>query len=545
MKSNRLITAVFLIFFLNGNAFTEENLILSMKCVGDNSFYPLHLKFDPAKKEYAMMTDYSVFSVYFITETSKTAQLTINSIVSDKNTNGPYYLKFGKNSFNVTAGQITGKKKQTYSIFIHRLPTGPVPTIFIDADKEIPDDPKILACMNTYTNYMWGSGEPGNSLLCGGYKIGIEIRGNSSQINDQNLKIPKGQYSVKLLDKKNNDVDARILGMPLDSEWVLYGPYTDKTLIRNFLAYELAREIGMYAPRTIFAELYLDQTKDSITTNDYFGLFLMIERIKPSPYKVNIHTMNPYTDTLPGLEGGYIFKKDKPDEDMLVFSAYSKTEWMLVYPKPKKATPVQVKWITKYVYKFEEALFQKNFDPVNGYAKYLDVSKFIDLMILNMLSKNADSYIFSTYYYKDKFGKIVAGPPWDYDLAWGNINYYNCYDPKGWWVPYRLFPSKLLDDPSFVKAVIARWFELRKTVLNWKNIALIIDNISIYLDEAQKRNFQKWQILGTYVWPNPKPLPITYDEEIMKIKEWILTRLIWIDENIKNIGNLPPENLKK
>ena len=89
-------------------------------------------------------------------------------------------------------------------------------------------------------------------------KIGIEIRGSSTQM------FPKKQYGVETRDANGNDLDVSLLGFPAESDWIFYAPYTDKSLMRNFLAYSLARTMGRYATRCKYFEL--------IINNDYKGI---------------------------------------------------------------------------------------------------------------------------------------------------------------------------------------------------------------------------------------------------------------------------------
>ncbi|NPV00143.1 MAG: hypothetical protein HPY53_02060 [Brevinematales bacterium] len=513
---------------------------IDIKYISDNKVIPIDLMFHPDITNYSTMVDYTVFSVRIMTQPEPWSRIYINGKITTVPVNGPYYLKYGKNSFIIEVRNSVNKSSKTYHIVIHRYPIKPVPVIFIDADKKIPDEPKIPAKMYCFTNYQWGTGMPYLKSACQSFNIKIELRGKSSVTNDQNQAVPKGQFAIDVCGQNGKEKIVSILGLPEDSDWVLNGPYSDKSLLRNFLAYELAREMGMYAPRTVFVELYLNQNTSLVSTNDYFGLFVLTERIKPSPDKVHIAVVK--SDKFPV---GYIFKKDKPDPEIVTFTTLSKIAWEIEYPKKKKLIASTILSLSNYVSKFEESLISMKFGGTECYTNYIDTDSFIDYMILNIAARNADAFIFSTYFYKDVNGKIKAGPPWDFNIAFGNINYYDCYYSSGWWVPYRYLPSKLLKDPSFVKKLIARWYELRQNVLSDWNVEFIIDQITIRIDEAQKRNFQKWPVLGVYLWPNPQPLPKTYEEEVSKLKCWLLKRLKWVDQNIKGIANLPPEKWSK
>ena len=59
--------------------------------------------------------------------------------------------------------------------------------------------------------------------------IGIEIRGSSSQM------FPKKSYGFESWDEDGNDVDVSLAGFPKEEDWIFYGPYSDKSLLRNIL----------------------------------------------------------------------------------------------------------------------------------------------------------------------------------------------------------------------------------------------------------------------------------------------------------------------
>ncbi|NJK87411.1 MAG: T9SS type A sorting domain-containing protein [Bacteroidales bacterium] len=174
-------------------------------------------------------------------------------------------------------------------------------------------------------------------------------------------------------------------------------------------------------------------------------------------------------------------------------------------------------------------------------------------MIINELNHNVDAYRISTFFYKNRNsrgGKIYAGPLWDCDLSFGNADYCNGWNTKGWgydfatecpgdgWYP-PFWWQKFLSDPNFVNQLKCRWEFFRKGPLSIENIYNRMDSISGYLDEAQQRNFDRWPILGTYVWPNYlAETRETYSEEVDFMKDWISDRLDWIDENIPGTCNI-------
>ena len=198
-------------------------------------------------------------------------------------------------------------------------------------------------------------------------------------------------------------------------------------------------------------------------------------------------------------------------------------------------------YIENYVDSFEYALNGPNFaDTSIGYSKYIDVNSFIDLYIINELSKNIDGYRLSTYMYKDKNsngGKLTMGPFWDYNLAFGNADYCDGGITSGWEVdggcgdnnPFWF--ERLLDDTTYQNKLKCRWEYLRDRSFQQDSLVNFIDSVAFYLDDAQQRNFQQWDILGSYVWPNYY-VGSTYQDELNFFKTWIGDRLTWLDNNL-------------
>ena len=204
-------------------------------------------------------------------------------------------------------------------------------------------------------------------------------------------------------------------------------------------------------------------------------------------------------------------------------------------PKYDDLHASQREYIRNHMKRFDEVLSGGSFrDSLEGYRKYTDVLSFIDMMFINELSMNVDCYHFSTYFYKDKDsdgGKIYSGPVWDYNLAWGNVNYGNVEADDGfiytrggrmyWW-------KRMMQDFWYANVAYTRWDNLRSNVLSWENIEYIIDSCVAHMGPAVDRNFDRWPTLGTYVWANIE-WPDTYEGEVHLLKSFIQERLPWPD----------------
>jgi subtilisin-like proprotein convertase family protein len=364
--------------------------------------------------------------------------------------------------------------------------------------------------------------------------IGIEQRGNSSQ------GMPKKSYTFEFRDENGDDKDVELFGLPKGSDFVLSANFSDKTLMRNALAYETFRQMGNYASRTRFCELMLNNT--------YQGVYIYTEDIRRDKNRVDISKLTESDTAGVELTGGYMVRIDwnrTPGWDSQFTQPNNpnkRTYFQHVYPRWNEMHPNQTHYIRSYVDSFEVALHGSNFqDPEQGWRRFADEKTFIDYLILNELSKNVDGYRLSTFFYKlrdDKGGKLRMGPPWDYDLAWYNADYCENWNTSGWafdinyvcqdaGVPF--WWEKLMADEQFRQNLACRWQYLRSTVLSKDHFFAKVDSMAAVLSESAGRNFLQWPILGQYVWPNPGPLPTTYAGEVNKMKVWVNNRMAWLD----------------
>jgi len=410
-----------------------------------------------------------------------------------------------------------------------------LPIVVIDTDgQEILNDPRIVVHMGIIDN---ASGINNIDDPFNGYdgQISIEIRGSSSQM------FPKKQYALETQDIDGENLNVSILGMPEENDWILYAPYSDKSLLRNFLAYELARNMGRYASRTRFCELVIN--------GDYKGLYIFMEKIKRDNNRVDISKLDPDEITGDDLTGGYILKVDKWDGEnndgwwsASPLPEYDGTWYQYHYPEPDNIVDEQKDYIKNYITDFELLIAGESYNDSNaGYYDQVNLESFIDVSLMSEISKNVDAYRLSAFMYKDKDsedGRLTMGPIWDYNLAFGNADYYEGWDPAGWQMDVELGEDyfkipfwwyRIWNDEMFRIAFNQRWQELRQTVFSEEYIMNMIDSTIAVIDEAQIRNFQRWPILDQYVWPNAY-VGGSYENEIDYLTNWITARLDWMDE---------------
>ncbi len=417
---------------------------------------------------------------------------------------------------------------------------------------EIVDEPKVPALLKVYEE---------DGLTFDGH-IGIEYRGATSQVL-----FDKKSYGVETWDENGDDIDADLLGFPEEEDWILYGPYSDKTLIRNVFVYTLARNLGRYASRTRFVELYID--------GSYNGVYVFMEKIKRDDVRLDLSDLDPDENSPEEITGGYILKIDKTAGDpgggdaayteLLGFrSQYSvsgneiayepygdkqseETYFLYEDPAYEDITDQQKEYIQTYMHEFETALLNDTDDDFNGeytFTEYADLDSFVDFFLINELAHNADAYRISTFMHKDRGGKLKMGPVWDFNLSLGNDEQDFRQSPETWIYQYNqnlpgdlwLVPfwwTRLADDPMFRSRVKERWEELRAG--DWSNSSLhqLVTDLTEPLieDGAVDRNFDRWPVLGQHVYGNYQTYE-TYEEEVQYLSDWLDQRLTWMDAEL-------------
>lgn len=393
--------------------------------------------------------------------------------------------------------------------------------------QEIPkDDPRIEARMGVMNNGDWNVTSDSIWEFYG--RISIEKRGHSSNM------FPKKSYSLETQSYKGENFNVSLLGMPKENDWVLYAPYSDKTMMRNVLAYHLGNATGRWSPRTAFCELVIDDV--------YQGVYVLTEKIKPDKNRLDIAKLKPEDNTGDELTGGYILKADWPEKYWNSMPYKGKSfKINYYYPSYDNITNQQNAYIRNYMAAFEDMLSGTDFsDQAKGYLAWIDVNSFIDYQLLNEFSKNTDSYMLSSYFYKNidsKGGKLTVGPLWDYNLAFGNCHFRNAWNPVGWTEEASgdnvrpFWYARLMEDPYYRADMKRRWNELRESILNEDYLYAFIDEQVAHLGDAIQRNDNKWKVIGKEVWPNKK-YGSTYSEDIDIMKDFVAERIVWMDEQI-------------
>jgi len=400
-----------------------------------------------------------------------------------------------------------------------------LPIIVIDTQNQIIlDDPPIICNMGIInnTNELNRLIDPFNDY---NGKINLEIRGRSSQ------GAPKKSYRVEtaLANGENNNVS--LLNLPKENDWILYGPYIDKTLARNVLAYELYREMGHYSSRSRYCELFIN--------NEYQGIYILMEKLKRDNNRIDIEKISNNDET-----GGYIIEINHSDSSVLSNNEYfvsfqdnslggGPILFEFYYPDYDDITKEQKNYIQNHIFNFEAVLTNSLYSDLEIYFdEWIDVNSAIDFFLIEELAKSIDGYRGSTFFYKDKESinnKIFFGPIWDFNLAFGISSQCDGDEYFGWTNDAPCTAGNISwfnqfnKDSIYANQVHCRWIDLRNSTLRISSIFEKIDSISNIISGSIIRNFEQW---------NQDISTLGYYFKIQELKIWIRNRLNWLDDNM-------------
>jgi hypothetical protein len=370
----------------------------------------------------------------------------------------------------------------------------------------------------------------------------MKVRGSSSS------GWPKYSMSIEAWDGANKDQDIEPLGFPAESDWVLNSKYQfDRALMRNDLAYQLSNDLGEYAVRTRHVEVINNVGGGDLAySDDYFGVYSLMEKIKRDSNRVDVKRLSAADKADPRVSGGYLFKEDRLDPGDSGLTVGGAGQLAHIYPKEEDIIPQQRDWLINYLNDFNAAVFANDkTHPSNGkhFTEYIDVDSWLVHHWVNTLAKNVDGFRLSGYYHKDRLGKVVAGPVWDYDRTMESTDSRD-NDPETWdgtggssktWYDSR-YPwwGEALEDADFKQLHTDLWQRERRPggALSNDNIASIIDGFNALLttevtnsggilSSPQARNFAQWTAVP--------PRNGTHDWEVNHLKDWLETRGTWID----------------
>lgn len=369
-------------------------------------------------------------------------------------------------------------------------------------------------------------------------RIGANIRGSSTE------GYPKSSYAVEMWKETNEDADKPLLGMPSESDWVFYAPNSfEPVLIHNPFAHALCRQIGRYSPRTRFAEVYVNTGFAATTSSHYMGIYVVEEKVKRSPNRVDIDPLEPEHATAPSVTGGYLMKIDRSDPDERVFGAAGQA---IVYQYPSgpdiqdlPQRQAQEDYLTGYLNTYYTKLYSNDWtNTVTGYRAYIDVDAAIDHHLMNVLTFNVDALRLSGYFYKPRNGKITFGPLWDFDRTLGSTDGRDA-NPRIWrsatqdmGTDFFNYPwwDRMFQDPDFWQQYVDRYQSLRLASFSTTNLHALVDRLSGEVRQAQPREVSRWNAHA--------PRGGSYQAEVNLLKTWLSNRVDFMDTNFLALPRL-------
>lgn len=375
---------------------------------------------------------------------------------------------------------------------------------------------------------------------------------------------PKSNLRVETRNEYGDNKNIPLAGFPSDNDWVLYGINVyDKVLMHNPMAHGIYRGMGHYSSRTRYVEVYLKKgsgTPGPITAADYNGLYVLEEKIKVGPNRVNIDKMVPENITSPNITGGYLFSVDKYKQNGIWLWGANASLFLL---DPEDQYGSQWSYIYDYLNQFYSALTDVNWtNAVSGYANYIDVPTWIDYHLAQVVVFNADMLRISSYYCKPRNGKFTPAALWDFDRAFGTCGGGDLrgFNPRRWRSgngdggtdPFNAANSvnydnpwygKLFTDPDFWQKYIDRYQELRQSTLSDSNITAMIDGFAYEVNEATTREYNRWKGGGSSDttpnsgtvsgdgWTYTFPTPGTWAGQVTFTKTWFTNRFNFMDTN--------------
>ena len=416
---------------------------------------------------------------------------------------------------------------QSYTFNNSQFTDSNLPIIIINTENgaEIPDEPKILGTMkiiqrpNGARNFLTDANN--DEYLDYSGTIGIETRGSSSQA------LPKKPYGFDTLEDDGlEDKGVKLLGMPKEDDWILNSFAFDDSMMRDYISYEMTRQMGQYAANLKYCEVVLN--------GDYIGLYALSEKIKRDGDRVNIAKLSDDENSLPELSGGYLIQTDRPDEEDP--QAWYNNGAGYIHEKPNSDDITQTQ--SSYI----EGVFRSldnnsnNSNITTGYPSIIDIPSFVDYILMAEITSNVDAYALSTYYHKDRGGKLRAGPVWDYNLTFGNdlfdffgFNFDRSFTDV-WQFQYSntgsFFWGSLFYDSTFQCYLSKRFNDLTKEgqPLNYNYISNLIDATVVLISEATIRENNRWQTIEDF------------SGEIANMKVWIQERITWMRNNLSSFS---------
>jgi hypothetical protein len=352
----------------------------------------------------------------------------------------------------------------------------------------------------------------------------------------------KGNYKVNLITETGSNRKYPLLGMEKENEWLLIGSQLDKSFMRNFIAYTVAKEIMPFAPDARYCEVLFQSNGVYI----YEGIYTLIENIKEGSGRVEIDTGNKALNN-------FLLRRDRYDTEALMLDTYATRNGLsygyisVLYPNPIDIDAETIRKIEDRISKIERVLYSDSTTEFLTYPDYIDVDSFVDYFLINEFFSNYDAGNNSTYMYLDNSGKLKMGPVWDFDGILDNNNE-SLFLPKV--ITFFTAPwfDRLICDKRFVDKLCSRYAELRRGVLDSCKITELINDTVFFLGNAAERDWCRWRYALSDSWPSHLPDKEnaygetvvrdseTYEDEIVKLRYLISSHGASIDSELQKLN---------
>ncbi len=410
-----------------------------------------------------------------------------------------------------------------------------LPTVTIHTENNVDPYDKVNQITSTITIISQDGkhilSEPGTTRL----------RGNAS------LNFPKKPYRIKF-DKKQNILDAPAKA----KKWTLLSNYSDKTLMRNMVAFEISRTLDL-------AYTSYSAAVDVMVNGEYKGCYQLCDQIEVNDDRVEVTEMETTDISGENLTGGYLVEIDAyADQEISYFVSTKGTPVTIKSPDEEEITPEQSTYIKDYFNQMENLVYASNYtNPTNGYRTILDLNSFLRHFLVGELSGNTDTY-WSVYMYKERNNPLLyTGPVWDFDIAFNNdyriydINnrsdfiYRNGGSHAGGF--HTVVDRIVMYDTEARRQLESIWAHARNNGLTADRLIDYIETIATTLETPQTLNFTRWDNLNQQVHMNPRVYG-SYEGEVNALKDYITKRFAWMDNKLNytpstNLTHIPVDYL--
>ena len=312
--------------------------------------------------------------------------------------------------------------------------------------------------------------------------IRIRYRGESS------LGYDKKQYAIKLINNNDSSRKLSVMSMKENNDWILNVSMIDASLIRNYMAYDLGSSMFPYTPEAKFCEVIFRNGDDY----SYQGVYLMMEKIEEGKDRVPLSNYEKGDRLV-----SYLLKRDREDKSKRQLSTYCSRNDLcygrisVLYPEDDEIDDEAFNYIEDDIDSIERILYSKDQDEFEKWPDYIDKDSFVDYFLINELFGNYDAGNNSTYYYKNKNGKLHVGPLWDYDGAMDNYST-ELNNPENIAFNGQPYFKQLCRSKYYVDELNERYAEMQSSIFGTEYINSYIDSVSEFLGNAALRDWSRW-----------------------------------------------------